>query len=93
MHDAVIMAGTAVVGGLLIDLQRRMSARQQILIALPLIVLGWSLMLAMSASGPFPAPLGAAAGGGLFLTGIVLLVPSASRTLRAQRDTGKNRKA
>lgn len=93
MHDALIMAGTAVIGGLLIDLQRRLSARQQMITGLPLLVIGWVLMLAMSASGPFPAEMGMAIGCGLLLTGIVLLAPSATKTFRTRRDAGENRKA
>lgn len=83
MDDALIMAGTAIVGGLTLNLQKRLSIQQQIISGTILLILGWVVALAMTASGPFPSPIGAAVGTGLLLTGVLLLLPALSR---AQRD-------
>ncbi|HEX7874234.1 MAG TPA: hypothetical protein VF475_15080 [Sphingobium sp.] len=91
MHDAVTLIGTAIVGGLILDLQRRLSARQLIMAGLVLLPLGWTLMLGMSASGPFPFQAGAAIGCGILLTGIALLSLPAFRARRATRDSGRSR--
>ena len=73
MHDALIFVGAAMIGGLLVDLQKRLSARQQFRAALALLPIGWIMLLAMSAAGPFPWRMGAAAGYGMMLTGMALL--------------------
>lgn len=82
MDDMMIVVGTAIAGGLLLDIRRRLSPRQQIRIGVPFLLLGWIAMLCMSVAGPVPAPAGAAMGLGLFLTGVLLLVPSFPLLLR-----------
>lgn len=82
MEDALIVAGTALVGGLAINLQRRVPAYQLIGWGAALLTLGWIAALIMSASGPWPSPLGAAVGTGLLLTGILLIIPAWTRTRR-----------
>lgn len=85
MHDALIMAGTAMVGGLLIDLQRRLSLQQAIFAGMALVSLGWIMLLGTVKSGPFPSSTGVAIGCGLLLTGIALLLPALTRSAREAR--------
>lgn len=80
--DIAIMIGSALVGGLIIDLQRRLPSHILIRTGATLLLAGWVATLCMTASGPFPWDMGAAIGGGLFLTGIVLLLPAVQRSLR-----------
>lgn len=92
LADIGIVAGTALVGGLLIDLHKRLAERLVLRAGAILLLVGWIATLAMTSSGPFPHETGAAVGGGLFLTGIALLLPAAQRNLRAsRRDTGRDR--
>ncbi len=84
MHDLLIIAGTAIVGGLSIDLQRRMPARQRIQAGIMMLMLGWIMMLGFSGIGPSPFYAAAAVGCALVLTAILLLVPAVTRTLRGR---------
>ncbi len=91
LGDLAIMAGTAIVGGLVIDLHRRLPQRLLLGAGAVLLLTGWIATLIMTASGPYPHPTGAAIGGGLFLAGITLLLPAAQRTLRSRRPAGRDR--
>lgn len=90
--DIGIIAGTALVGGLVIDLHKRLAQHLLLRAGAALLLLGWIATLAMTASGPFPHRIGAAVGGGLFLAGIALLLPAAQRNLGARRrPAGRDR--
>jgi len=83
MEDAIIIGGTAVACVLTLDLQQRLTFKQLVAAGVAHLVVGWIAALTMTASGPFPWPMGAAVGTGLLLTGVALLLPAVSR---AQRD-------
>lgn len=85
LADFGVVAGTALVGGLVIDLHKRMCQGLLLRAGASLLLLGWIATLAMTSSGPLPNKTGAAVGGGLFLTGIALLLPAAQRSLRSRR--------
>jgi hypothetical protein len=85
MHDVLVMAGTAIVGGLAIRLHKAMPARQLIPAGWASLLLGWIIALAMTTKGPFPHPVGAAIGIGLLLVGVLLLAPIVSTMLREHR--------
>ena len=91
--DFAIMIGSALVGGLIIDLQRRLPSHVLIKAGATLLLTGWVATLCMTASGPFPSGMGAAIGGGLFLAGLVVLLPAAQRRLRksSSRDRHSRR--
>lgn len=89
--DAVVMVSSALVGGLLLDLRRRLPAKVQIIGGAAFLTVGWIVMLAMAPGGPLPHRGGAAAGFGLFLTGVALLALPAFQAIR-RRDGGGRRR-
>lgn len=86
LSDLIIVAGTATVGALMIDLHRRLPQRLLVRGGVALVLTGWIATLIMTASGPYPHATGAAIGGGLFLAGLALLLPGAQRALRSSRN-------
>lgn len=93
MADLGIMTGTAVVGGLIIDLHRRLPQRLLLGAGAALLVIGWIATLVMTSTGPWPHAIGAAIGGGLFLAGLALLLPAAQRGLRSRPHTERDRRS
>lgn len=89
--DLVIIAATAIAGGLVIDLNRRLPTRLLLGAGAAMVLIGWIVTLTMTSSGPYPHATGAAIGSGLFLAGIALLLPAARRTLRTRRTTERDR--
>jgi len=87
--DATVMLSSALVGGLLLDLRRRLSTKMQIMGGGLFLTLGWIVMLAMSSGGPLPHHGGAAAGFGLFLTGVALLALPAFRAMRRRDERSR----
>jgi hypothetical protein len=86
MEDVLIVASVALIGGLAMNLQRQISAGRLVGIGLALVTVGWIAALAMMKSGPFPSAPGTAVGTGLFLTGILLLIPALTRMERERRQ-------
>ncbi|MFT3966814.1 MAG: hypothetical protein QM690_13130 [Sphingobium sp.] len=76
------MGGTAIIGALILDLQKRLTTKQQMIAGILLLPLGWIILLAMSGSGPFPMKSGVATGMGILLTAIILLLLPALRAFR-----------
>lgn len=88
MHDALIMAGTAVIGGLAINLHKRLPPQRLIVVGEGFLTLGWVMLLAMLPSGPLAFPAGAAVGTGILLTGVLLVAPALSRSMRERGGSG-----
>ena len=82
MGDALILAGTAIIGGMALNLHRRLVPARLIGAGMALLTLGWILTLAMSPSGPLPSTAGMAVGVGFLLTGVLLLAPAGARAWR-----------
>lgn len=78
MQDALIITATAIIGALLMDLQRRLPLAQRAAAGLLFLAIGMIILFLGSASANVS---GVALGAAFFLVGVILLLPAITRML------------